>query len=210
MDTQSGYIIVIASPLLQIVCEHASFWCYMYIAGRAEKNCLRPVWPLQKAEMGTEKFYEWVCWPSCAHELDMREYGDHLVLMSWICVSMVTIWCSWVGYAWVWWPSCAHELDMREYGDHLVLMSWICVSMVTIWCSWVGYNNNNNKKKKKKKMKKHDIKELQKNQAILATAHKPAGKANVKLQNILHGRSNITCWTDWKYRTAATRHMIET
>jgi len=31
-----------------------------------------------------------------------------------------------------------------------------------------------------------------------------AGSANVKVQNIFHGRNNITCSTNCKYRTAAT------
>jgi hypothetical protein len=33
---------------------------------------------------------------------------------------------------------------------------------------------------------------------------------NVKLQNIFHGRNNITCSTDCKYRTAATLYTLET
>jgi len=31
-----------------------------------------------------------------------------------------------------------------------------------------------------------------------------AGSADVTVQNILHGRNNITCSRDCKYRTAAT------
>jgi len=34
--------------------------------------------------------------------------------------------------------------------------------------------------------------------------------ANVKIQNILHGRNNITCSTNCKYRTAATLYTLET
>jgi hypothetical protein len=39
---------------------------------------------------------------------------------------------------------------------------------------------------------KHEIKELQKT-AILVTAHKLGKVLNVQVQNIFHGRSNITC-----------------
>jgi len=39
--------------------------------------------------------------------------------------------------------------------------------------------------------------------AILGIATQTAGSADVKVQNILHGRSNITCSTDCKYRTAS-------
>ena len=37
-----------------------------------------------------------------------------------------------------------------------------------------------------------------------------AGSADVKVRSILHGRNNITCSTDCKYRTAATLHTEET
>ena len=37
-----------------------------------------------------------------------------------------------------------------------------------------------------------------------------AGSANVKVQNIQHGRNNITGSTDWKYRTAAKLYSLET
>jgi hypothetical protein len=37
-----------------------------------------------------------------------------------------------------------------------------------------------------------------------------AGSANVKVQNIFHGRNNITRSTDCKYRTAATLYTVET
>jgi hypothetical protein len=37
-----------------------------------------------------------------------------------------------------------------------------------------------------------------------------AESANVKVQNIFHGRNNITCSTNCKYRTAATVYTIET
>jgi hypothetical protein len=33
---------------------------------------------------------------------------------------------------------------------------------------------------------------------------------NVKVQNIFHGRNNITCSTNCKYRTAIQLHTIET
>jgi hypothetical protein len=36
------------------------------------------------------------------------------------------------------------------------------------------------------------------------------GSANVKVQNVFHMRSNITCGTDCKYRTAATLYTLET
>jgi hypothetical protein len=34
--------------------------------------------------------------------------------------------------------------------------------------------------------------------------------ADVKVQNIFHGRNNITCSTDCKYRTAATLYTLQT
>ena len=37
-----------------------------------------------------------------------------------------------------------------------------------------------------------------------------AGSADVKVQNILHGRNNTTCSTDCTYRTAATLYTLET
>ena len=36
------------------------------------------------------------------------------------------------------------------------------------------------------------------------------GSANVKVQNIFHGRNNITCSTNCKYRTDAILHTLET
>jgi hypothetical protein len=61
---------------------------------------------------------------------------------------------------------------------------------------------------------KHEIKELLKT-AILGTAHThththTAGSADVKVQNIFHGRNNITCSINCKYRTAATLYSVET
>ena len=49
----------------------------------------------------------------------------------------------------------------------------------------------------------HEIKELQKNSHIRHCSH-TAESADVKVQNIFHGRNNITCSTDCKNRTAAT------
>jgi hypothetical protein len=37
-----------------------------------------------------------------------------------------------------------------------------------------------------------------------------AGSANVKVQNIFHGRNYIRCSTNCKYRTAATLYFLET
>jgi hypothetical protein len=36
-----------------------------------------------------------------------------------------------------------------------------------------------------------------------------AESANVKVQNIFHGRNNITCSTDCKYRMAVTLYILE-
>jgi hypothetical protein len=55
---------------------------------------------------------------------------------------------------------------------------------------------------------KHEIKEL-KNTAILATT-RTAEITNAIVLNIFHGRNNITCSTNCKYRTAATLHTLET
>ena len=53
------------------------------------------------------------------------------------------------------------------------------------------------------------------NRGITETGHivhctDTAGSAGVKVQNILHGRNNITCSRDRKYRTAATLCTIQT
>jgi hypothetical protein len=51
------------------------------------------------------------------------------------------------------------------------------------------------------------------NRGITETSHivhctQTAGSAKVKVQNIFHGRNNITCNTNGKYRTAATLYTI--
>ena len=56
---------------------------------------------------------------------------------------------------------------------------------------------------------KHEIRGIQ-NAAILGTAHKMTESTNVKVQNTLRGRNNITCSTNCKYRTAATLYTLET
>jgi len=56
---------------------------------------------------------------------------------------------------------------------------------------------------------KHEIKELQKI-AIFGHCTQTAGSDNVKVENIFHGRNNITCSTDCKYRAAATLYTPET
>jgi hypothetical protein len=54
----------------------------------------------------------------------------------------------------------------------------------------------------------HDIKDLQKNSHIGHCTH-TLESANVKVQNIFHGRISITCSINCKYRTAATVHTLE-
>ena len=56
---------------------------------------------------------------------------------------------------------------------------------------------------------KHEVKELQKNLHIGHCTHS-AVRANVKVRNILHGRNNITCSINCKYRTAASLYALET
>ena len=51
--------------------------------------------------------------------------------------------------------------------------------------------------------------ELQKS-AILGTAHILRKVLMVKVQNIFHGRIDIKCRTNCKYRTAATLYTPET
>jgi hypothetical protein len=74
----------------------------------------------------------------------------------------------------------------------------------TIWKSLRKYLNNI--------PRKYEIKELQKkNSHIGPCTHTcTTESANVKVQNIFHGRSKITCSTNCKYRTAATLHTLET
>jgi hypothetical protein len=57
-------------------------------------------------------------------------------------------------------------------------------------------------------MGKQEIKEVQKNSHIVHCTQ-TAGSADVKVQNTFHGRNNITCSTDCKYRTAATLYTVE-
>ena len=56
---------------------------------------------------------------------------------------------------------------------------------------------------------RHEIKGLQINSHI-GHCTQTAGSVNVKVQNIFHGRNNITCRTNCKYRTAATLYTLET
>ena len=56
---------------------------------------------------------------------------------------------------------------------------------------------------------KHENKELQKNSHSGHCTH-IAGSADVKVLNIFHGRNNITCSTNCKYRTAATLYTLQT
>jgi len=55
----------------------------------------------------------------------------------------------------------------------------------------------------------HEIRRIQKT-AILGTAHILRGSAGVTVRNIFHGRNNITCSTDCKYRTAVILCTVET
>ena len=56
---------------------------------------------------------------------------------------------------------------------------------------------------------KHEFKKLQKTGHTVHCTH-TTESANVKVQNIFHGRNNITCSTDCKYRTAATVYTLAT
>jgi len=56
---------------------------------------------------------------------------------------------------------------------------------------------------------KYEIKDYKKSSHI-GHCTQTAGSANVEVQNIYHGRNNITCSTDCKYRTAATLYKLET
>ena len=57
---------------------------------------------------------------------------------------------------------------------------------------------------------KHKIKGLQKKNSHTGHCTHRAESANVKVLNIFHGRNNVTCSRDCKYRTAATLYTIET
>jgi hypothetical protein len=56
---------------------------------------------------------------------------------------------------------------------------------------------------------KYEIKELQQHINIGRCTH-TAGSADGKVQNIIHGRNNITCSTDCKQRTATALFTLET
>jgi hypothetical protein len=57
---------------------------------------------------------------------------------------------------------------------------------------------------------KHKIKEIPKKNSHMGHCTHTTESANVKVQNILHGRNNITGSTNCKYRTAATIYTLET
>jgi hypothetical protein len=54
---------------------------------------------------------------------------------------------------------------------------------------------------------KQEIKELQKNSRI-GHCTRTTENANVKIRNIFHGRNNVTCSTNCKYRTDATLYTL--
>jgi hypothetical protein len=56
---------------------------------------------------------------------------------------------------------------------------------------------------------KHETRELQTFNHIGHCTH-TAESANVKVQNIIHGRNNITCSTNNKHRTAEKLYKLET
>jgi hypothetical protein len=56
---------------------------------------------------------------------------------------------------------------------------------------------------------KHEVKGIKRNSHNGNCTH-TAESANVKVQNIFHGRNNITCSTNCKYRTAAKVYTVET
>jgi len=53
------------------------------------------------------------------------------------------------------------------------------------------------------------MKEMHKNSHIMYCTQ-TAGSANVKVQNIFHGRNNITCSANCEYRTAVRIYTVET
>jgi hypothetical protein len=55
----------------------------------------------------------------------------------------------------------------------------------------------------------HEIKGLKKT-AIFGHCTQTVESADVKVQNRFHGRNNITCSTECKYRTAAMIYTLET
>jgi len=57
---------------------------------------------------------------------------------------------------------------------------------------------------------KHEIKKIQKKPTYWVLHTRTALSANVKVQNVFHGRNNITWSTDCEYRTAATLYTLET
>jgi hypothetical protein len=54
---------------------------------------------------------------------------------------------------------------------------------------------------------KHEIKELQKKKDHFGHSIPTSKSANVKVQNVFHGRNIITCSTKCKYRTAAKLYI---
>ena len=57
---------------------------------------------------------------------------------------------------------------------------------------------------------KHEVKEIQKKNCRIGHCTHTTESANVKVQNIFHGRNYITCSTYCKYRTVATLYTLET
>jgi hypothetical protein len=56
---------------------------------------------------------------------------------------------------------------------------------------------------------KYGIKEVKKENSHIGQCTHTTESDNVKVQNILHGRRNITCSINCKYRTAATLYTLE-
>ena len=56
---------------------------------------------------------------------------------------------------------------------------------------------------------KEEIKGPQENSQIGHCIH-TVESTNARVQNIFHGRNNITCSTNCKYRTAETLYILET
>jgi len=56
----------------------------------------------------------------------------------------------------------------------------------------------------------HENKEPQKKNSHIGHYTHTAESADVKVQNAFHGRNNITCSTNCKYRTAATLYTLQT
>jgi hypothetical protein len=117
------------------------------------------------------------------------------------------------------WAAGAISESLRQYLSNIPVIVWVTGAIseslrqylsnipVIVWAA--GAISESLRQYLSNTPGKHEIKEMQKASHI-GHCTLTAGSADVKVQNTLHRRNNITCSTDCKYRTAATLHTVGT